>query len=76
MVTAMGRIGGASASVIIATLLMGVLALTWQTTLVVLTVPGVILAVGFWLAVRDSPREHPWTNEAEQEMMGDCAAAV
>jgi sugar phosphate permease len=72
MVTALGRIGGASASVIIATLLMGMLALTWQTTLVVLTVPGVILAVGFWLAVRNRPREHPWTNAAEQELLGDA----
>ncbi len=71
MVTAMGRIGGASAPVIIATLLMGVLALSWQTALVVLTVPGVVLAVGFWLAVRDRPRQHPWTNAAEQELLGE-----
>lgn len=73
MVTAMGRIGGACAPVIIATLLMGVCELSWQNALLVLTAPGVILGVAFWLSVRDTPREHPWTNEAEQELLGEPA---
>jgi ACS family glucarate transporter-like MFS transporter len=51
--------------------LLGVLNLSWQTALVVLGVPGVVLATAFWLAVRDSPRRHPWTNEAEQRILGD-----
>jgi sugar phosphate permease len=73
VVTTMGRIGGACASVIIATLLMGVLALSWQAALVVVTVPGVILGIGFWVAMRDRPRVHPWTNAAEQELLGDTS---
>ena len=35
-VTALGRIGAATAPIVIATLLMGVLGLTWQTTLIIL----------------------------------------
>jgi sugar phosphate permease len=76
VVTAMGRIGGAFAPVIIATLLMGVFGLSWQTALFVLSVPGVILAVAFWLAVRDTPRDHPWTNAAEAHLLDDGARPV
>src|SRR5205085_8266711 len=47
-VTALGRLGAACAPVIIATLLMGMLHLSWQSALVVLSAPGIILAVGFW----------------------------
>jgi ACS family glucarate transporter-like MFS transporter len=68
-VTAMGRVGAACAPVIIATFLMGVLDLSWQKALFVLSAPGVMLAIGFWLALRDSPREHPWTNEAELNLL-------
>jgi len=71
VVTAMGRIGAACAPVIVATFLMGLLGLSWQMALLVLTVPGVILAVAFWLLIRNRPSEHPWTNTAEQELLGD-----
>jgi sugar phosphate permease len=66
MVTALGRIGAACAPLLIATLLMGTLALSWRTSLFVIATPGVLLALAFWLVVRNSPREHPWSNQAEQ----------
>ncbi len=69
VVTAMGRIGGACSSVVLATLLIGVLGLSWRAALVVIAVPGVVLALAFWLVVRDSPREHPGTNQAERELI-------
>jgi sugar phosphate permease len=69
VVAAMGRIGGACSSVIIATLLMGVFGLHWTTALCILAAPGVILAVAFWALVRDSPRLHPWSNEAERALI-------
>ena len=50
VVTAMGRVGAACTPVIIATFLMGLLGLSWQTALLVLTVPGVVLAGVLWLA--------------------------
>jgi ACS family glucarate transporter-like MFS transporter/ACS family D-galactonate transporter-like MFS transporter len=71
LVTAMGRIGGACAPVIVATFLMGMLGLSWQAALVTISVPGLILAIAFWLAVRNRPSEHPWTNQAEQELLDD-----
>ncbi len=70
-VTALGRIGAATAPIVIATVLMGMLGLTWQTTLIVLIVPGVVLAVAFWFIVRDTPREHPWVNAAECAEIAD-----
>lgn len=69
MVTALGRIGGACASVVIATFLMGLLELSWQTALLILTAPGVLLAVAFWLILRDRPRDHPWVNTSEKELL-------
>lgn len=69
MVTAMGRIGGACAPVIIATLLMGYLELTWQNALLLLSLPGIVLGIAFWLTVRDTPREHPWTNDQENDLL-------
>jgi MFS family permease len=70
-VAAMGRIGGACAPLLIATILIGWLGLSWQSALLVISVPGLVLAVAFWLALRNRPREHPWTNEAERELLGD-----
>lgn len=71
MVTAMGRVGAAFAPVIIATFLMGMLGLSWQTALMVLATPGIVLAIGFWLAVRNRPGEHPWVNDAERSLIDD-----
>ncbi|MBI3822266.1 MAG: MFS transporter [Planctomycetes bacterium] len=65
-VTAMGRLGAAFAPVVIAAFLMGIVGLSWQVALLVLSAPGLLLAVGFWFVVRDNPRQHPWTNPAEQ----------
>ncbi len=69
VVTAMGRIGGACAPVIVLWLLMGRLHFSWQDTLMILTIPGLILAVILWIAVRNAPSEHPWMNEAEKELV-------
>src|SRR5439155_4278414 len=54
-VAALGRIGAACSPVIVATLLMGILGLTWQAALLVLALLGVALAAAFWLLVPDRP---------------------
>jgi ACS family glucarate transporter-like MFS transporter len=69
IMTAMGRIGAACAPPIIATYLLARFGLSWQTALLVISVPGIVLAGLWWLAVRDSPRAHPWTNWAERKML-------
>ena len=70
VVTAFGRIGAACTSVILAYILMGLFGLSWQLALMVLALPGVVLALLFWILVRDNPQEHPWTNAAEQDLIG------
>jgi sugar phosphate permease len=75
IIAAMGRIGGACSSFIIASLLLGMLGLSWQTALWLLAAPGVILAIAFWAVVRDSPRQHPWSNEAERALIEAGASA-
>jgi sugar phosphate permease len=67
LVAALGRAGAACSSLLIATLLMKQLGLSWQTSLYVIAAPGLVLALAVWLVVRNSPREHPWCNGAERD---------
>ena len=60
-----GRAGGACSSLIIATLLMEWLGMTWQTALVTTAISGVVFAVAFIFLFRNTPRQHPKVNEAE-----------
>lgn len=69
LITASGRLGAACSPLIIATVLMGLFGLSWQTSLLVIAAPGLALAALFWFLVRGSPREHPWTNAAEQQLI-------
>jgi sugar phosphate permease len=70
LVTALGRVGAACSSLLLATLLMGLLGMSWQAALWVLAAPGVAVAVAFWVATRDGPREHPWTDPAGRGSLG------
>jgi sugar phosphate permease len=65
-VTASGRAGGACASLIVGMLLMGLLGLSWRSAVLVVSGLGIAFAVVFWLFFRDTPRQHPWANAAEQ----------
>jgi MFS transporter, ACS family, glucarate transporter len=60
-VTAMGRLGAACAPLLVATVLMGLLGLSWQSALLVLVVPALPLAAAFWLG----PRQPPETSSGE-----------
>ncbi len=71
-VTAMGRVGGACATLVISAGLMGVIGLSWQSSLFAVAFPGVVLAIAVWLIVRNRPSEHPWANEAEKGLLGDA----
>lgn len=68
-VAALGRIGAACCPLILATFLMDWCELPWQTALIVLAAPGIILAVVLWMMVRGRPSEHPWANEAEARLI-------
>lgn len=71
-----GRGGGAMASIIMATLLMGSLHLTWRASLWVMGGAGIIFAVLFALLFRASPEQDPRVNEAERRHIreGEVAA--
>ena len=71
-----GRAGGAWSSLIIGTLLMGWLGMTWQTGLVITASAGIVFAIAFALLFRNSPREHPGVNDAEAEMIEEGELVV
>lgn len=66
-----GRFGAASALFLVPVVLMGAMDLSWRQTLVVLAVGGVAFAVVLRLFMRSEPKDHPWTNEEEQELLRD-----
>lgn len=67
--SAFGRGGGAMASIIMGSLLMGVFGLTWVAALVVLSAVGIGFAVIFLLLFRNSPQQDWRTNDAERALI-------
>ncbi len=63
------RIGGSSANILIATVLIGALALGWRTAIYILAAAGIVHAALFLLFFRDSPRKHPRCNAAEADLI-------
>ena len=59
-----GRIGGASAFVIVPLL---IVFCGWRSTLGIIAALGIGLSMAFWLLFRNSPAEHPWTDAAERD---------
>ena len=60
-----GRFGGLSGYVLFGFLLVGVVGLDWRTAVYLLAGAGVLLAVLFAACFRNSPADHPLTNDAE-----------
>jgi len=75
-VTALGRAGGACAPILISTVLIAAFGLSWEHSLIALAVPGLALALVFWLTFRNSPAEHPWVNPAECRIIGTAVYAA
>ncbi len=64
-----GRGGGALSSIVMGTLLMGWLGLSWKMALLVISVPGVLFAFLFLLVFRNRPEDDSHANEAECELI-------
>lgn len=64
-----GRLGGLSAALIFGYLLLGVFELEWRTAVYLLAVIGIGLAGLYLWIYRNRPRDHPWVNEAEAELL-------
>jgi ACS family glucarate transporter-like MFS transporter len=74
VVTSLGRVGGACAPFIVATVLMDYSHLSWQDSMLTIAAPGILLALAFWFTFRNQPNEHPWVNAAECRVIGADAA--
>jgi MFS family permease len=57
-------------------LLLGILGLDWRTATYICTAGGLAFAGLFFVAFRNSPREHPWVNDDEAALLGGSAAAT
>jgi MFS family permease len=64
-----GRIGGLSANILFGAVLMGVFGFDWRPLVYVAAALGLIYAAVFWYVFRERPREHPWANEAETQLI-------
>ncbi len=73
-----GRMGGAASFILIGTLMLGEWRLPWRTALAWLAGIGCGFAALFILLVRNTPRAHPWANQAEAELiaLGDSSAVA
>ena len=64
-----GRFGGLSANLLVGSVMLGMLGLSWRTTVVVLALVGLVHAAFFIGLFRNSPRQHPRVNQAEAELI-------
>lgn len=66
-----GRAGGAMSSIILATVLMGWLGLSWQKALIVMAGAGVLFGVAVLVLFRNSPQADPRVNDAERSLIDE-----
>lgn len=64
-----GRMGAACSNLIVATFLIGILGMDWQTALMIIMTMGIALGVVLGVLLRDSPRNHPLVNAAEADLI-------
>ncbi|QDV32572.1 MFS transporter [Tautonia plasticadhaerens] len=69
--TTFGRGGGALSPILLGTLLMGGLGLSWETSLIILGGLGLAYGLVFFVTFRNSPDEHPGVNERERALIGE-----
>lgn len=67
--TFFGRGGGAMSFLLFGTVLLGWCEMSWRVALMVMTGIGIAFTVVFFLLFRNTPREHPWVNAAEEELI-------
>jgi MFS family permease len=64
-----GRLGGLSANILFLTILIGYCGLDWQTAVYLFAALGLAQAITFVTLFRNTPRQHPWVNEFEAELI-------
>jgi MFS transporter, ACS family, glucarate transporter len=75
--TFFGRGGGAMSFFLFGTVLLGWLGLPWRGAVGVFAAIGLLVGVAFMLLFRNTPKEHPWSNDEEAALIvaADPAAA-
>lgn len=71
-----GRIGGVSANLLVATVMIGVYGFTWRLAVYILAMLGLTHGLAFFLLYRNSPGKHPLVNEAETSLIEETQAGV
>ncbi len=66
-----GRMGGAVAPIILATVLMHHMGYDWRTALIIMATLGLFLAAAFFVLFRNSPYQDTRVNEAEKELFNE-----
>ncbi|RPI86862.1 MAG: MFS transporter [Planctomycetaceae bacterium] len=74
--TVCGRGGGALSPILMATVLMATLGLSWQAALFVLTGLGLVFGILFWTQFRDLPEHDPRVNAAELALIHEGTPPV
>ena len=74
--TTFGRSGGAMSPIIIGTVLMSWLGLSWQAAVTTIGGLGIFYAWLFWRVFRNAPDEHPRVNAAELAVIREGARDV
>lgn len=73
MLTSFMAIGSIAAGALIGELLVY---FSWRIVVLMVALPGMVYAIGFYAWFRDKPAEHPGVNEAERHLIqGDVAVA-
>ncbi|HEY1602246.1 MAG TPA: MFS transporter [Pirellulales bacterium] len=66
-----GRMGGFTANLLFASVMLGFLGLDWRTSILLLAGWGVVLGVAVLIVFRNSPAAHPHVNAAELAIIED-----
>jgi MFS transporter, ACS family, glucarate transporter len=72
--TTFGRGGGAMSPILLGSVLIGGLGLSWQGALLVMGASGLACAAVFWSIFRDTPAGHPGVNDAERALIEEGPA--
>ncbi len=72
--TTFGRAGGALSPIVLGTLLMGALGLSWQQSVTLMGSVGIVHCILFLWCIRNSPESDPRVNGAERRLISGHAA--
>ena len=71
-----GRIGGVSANLLVATVMIGVYGFSWRLAVYILAMLGLAHGLAFFLLYRNSPGKHPLVNDAEVSLIEETPVGV